>query len=164
MIESPLGVLQAFAIAVHPMVSCLVMGTADLAKEMRVQIRGAKRANLHFALQSVILAARAAQVTVLDGVYGQFKDEEGFLTQCQEGAELGFDGKTLIHPSQVAVANRLFLPAEEEVVFARRVVAAWQHAYERGEEICVVDGRMIERLHAQDALRLISLWEKANAT
>lgn len=161
MIESPLAVLRAYSIASHPGVTALVMGTADLAKALHLPSHGPERANLHFALQSTVLAARAAGVAILDGVYGQFRDEAGFAAQCREGAALGFDGKTLIHPTQIPLANQTFLPTAAELALARQVVAAWQAASAEGAEICVVEGRMIERLHARDAQRLIALWEKA---
>lgn len=161
MIESPVAVLHAYAIASHYQVTCLVMGTADLAKEMRLPNQGATRDGLRYALQSVVLAGRGAGVALLDGVYGQFRDETGFTSQCQEGAAWGFDGKTLIHPGQIKIANQSFLSSPEEVLLARQVVAAWQLAHAAGEELCVVEGRMIERLHAQEAQRLLTLWEQA---
>lgn len=159
MIESPLGVINAYAIACQTRVTCLVMGTSDLTKELRLHDTK-DRKPLHFALQQTILAARAANVTVLDGVFLDLNDPTGFAVQCQEGEALGFDGKTVIHPSQVEPANLAFFPTEAEIARARRIIHAWESAYERGEEICVVDGRLVERLHAREAGRLIALWEK----
>lgn len=160
MIETPKGVIHAYAIASHPRVTALVMGTSDLAKALRLP-RAKERYALHHALQQTILAARAARVLVLDGVFTDLTDAEGFAEQCREGARLGFDGKTLIHPSQVEPANLAFLPGEDEVAKARRIIAHWQQASALGEELCVVDGHLIERLHAQEAARLLQVWEQA---
>ncbi|WP_041641316.1 HpcH/HpaI aldolase/citrate lyase family protein [Magnetococcus marinus] len=161
MIESPLGVLNALSIAQSPRVNCLIMGTSDLAKALHVRTGPEGRDGMSYALQHCVLAARAAGVAILDGVYVDIQGEEGFLAQCQDGVRLGFDGKTLIHPSQVQPANRAFLPNQEELQRARRVLEGWRKASARGDEICVVDGYLVERLHAEDAKRLIALWDQA---
>lgn len=160
MIETPLGVLNAYSIASHPRVTALVAGVNDLAKGLRLRMEG-NRQPLHHALQQIILCARGADRLVLDGVYGQVGNDAGCAAECAEGARLGFDGKTLIHPSQVPMANRAFLPGEEEITRARRIIHGWQAASARGEEVCLVDGELVERLHAQQAERLLTLWEQA---
>lgn len=161
MIESPRAVLHAHGIATAHRVECLLLGSNDLAKGLRLR-QGADREGLGHALQQVVLAARAAECGVLDGVYGDLKDPEGFAEECRWAARLGFDGKSLIHPAQVGPANAAFLPGDDEVARARAVLAAWGAARERGEEICVVEGRLVERLHAQEAQRLLDLWGEAN--
>ncbi|MBF0624532.1 MAG: CoA ester lyase [Magnetococcales bacterium] len=160
MIESPLGVLNAFAIATHPRVSCLVLGTSDLGKDLGVEATPEREA-LHTALQMTVLAARAAKVAVVDGVFLDLKDAAGLAAQCAQGVRFGFDGKTVIHPTQVTAANAAFLPSPEAVTRARALVASWQAARERGEEICVVDGRLVERLHVVQAERILDLARRA---
>jgi citrate lyase beta subunit len=154
MIESPLGVINAYTIAGHPSVSCLVMGTSDLGAALGV-VSGVERGNMSVALQQTVLAAKAAGVGVVDGVFVDLKNPEGFASQCREGAGLGFNGKTVIHPSQVLPANQLFLPANNEVENARKILTSWQQAHSRGEEICLVDGVLVERLHARRALEIL---------
>ncbi|MEG3638495.1 HpcH/HpaI aldolase/citrate lyase family protein [Magnetococcus sp. PR-3] len=161
MVESPLGVINALTIAQSPRVNCLIMGTSDLAKALHVRTGPDGRDGMSYALQHCVLAARAAGVAILDGVYVDIQGEEGFVAQCQEGVRLGFDGKTLVHPSQVQPANRAFLPDQVEIQRARRVLEGWRKASAKGEEICVVDGYLVERLHAEDAQRLITLWDQA---
>ncbi|MBF0368593.1 MAG: CoA ester lyase [Magnetococcales bacterium] len=156
MIESPRGVQNAPAIADHPRTACLVMGTSDLTSALRLK-PGINRAPLHFALQQTILAARAADIPVVDGVFVDLKNPEGFAAQCREGATLGFDGKSVIHPSQVEPANLAFQPTPEEIDKARRVLESWQAAQARGEEICLMDGELLERLHARQAARILGL-------
>ena len=150
MIESPLGVINSYAIASHPRVSCLVMGTSDLSAALGVGV-AVERKNFHVALQQTILAAKAANIPIIDGVFVDLDDQDGFATQCREGADLGFDGKTVIHPKQIAPANRLFLPSAFEVSKARKILSAWLEAKGNGEEICLVDGALVERLHAHRA-------------
>ncbi|MBF0135881.1 MAG: CoA ester lyase [Magnetococcus sp. DMHC-1] len=162
MIESPLGVLNAFAIARHPRVSCLVLGTSDLGEALGVEATP-ERESLQYALQHVVLAARAAGVAVVDGVFLNLKDAEGMQAQCRQGVRLGFAGKTVIHPHQVIAANQAFMPSPAAVERARRLVATWQEARNRGEEICVLDGRLVERLHVRQAQRLLDLAERATA-
>ncbi|MBF0446105.1 MAG: CoA ester lyase [Magnetococcales bacterium] len=154
MIESPLGVINAYTIANHPAVSCLVMGTSDLGAALGVA-PGVERGSMSVALQQTVLAAKAAGVGVIDGVFVDLKNPQGFARQCREGAGLGFNGKTVIHPSQVLPANQLFLPTNFEVEHARKVLASWQQAHSQGEEICLVDGVLVERLHARRALETL---------
>ncbi|HEX8483154.1 MAG TPA: CoA ester lyase [Allosphingosinicella sp.] len=142
MIETARGVLAAAAIA--PETAGLIAGTNDLAADLGLP-PGAGREALATALQTVILAARAAGVAAFDGVYNRLDDEEGFAAQCEEGKSFGFDGKSLIHPDQVETANRLFGPTGEEVEAARRLLAAATGGAERFE------GAMIEHMHVEQA-------------
>ena len=143
MMETPQGILNAAAIAAHPRIEGFVLGTNDLAKDLNS--RG--RAALTTALQMCLLAARAAGIVALDGVYNAFKDEDGLRAECAEGRDMGFDGKTLIHPAQVAIANAAFGPTDEEIDLARRQIAAFEQAEAEGQGVAVVDGRIVENLH-----------------
>ena len=143
MMETPQGILNAAAIAAHPKLEGFVMGTNDLAKDLRARGRGA----MATALQHCLLAARAAGIVALDGVYNAYTDEDGLRAECEEGRDWGFDGKTLIHPAQVAIANAVFGPTEEEVALARRQIAAFEAAEAEGQGVAVVDGRIVENLH-----------------
>lgn len=143
MMETPQGILNAAEIAAHPQVAGFVLGTNDLAKDLGSRTRPA----LGVALQMCMLAARAAGIVVLDGVYNAFKDEDGLRVECVEGRDMGFDGKTLIHPAQVAIANEIFGPSEDEIDLARRQIAAFDAAEAEGQGVAVVDGRIVENLH-----------------
>ncbi|MFO0995964.1 MAG: CoA ester lyase [Alphaproteobacteria bacterium] len=157
MIETPLGVLNVREIAAaHGALRCLVMGTSDLAKDLRSK-HTAERLPMLTSLGLTILAARAYGLAVLDGVFLDLADDAGFLASCRQGAELGFDGKTLIHPKTIAAANEAFAPREEELAFARRVIDAHAEARAAGKGVVLVDGRLIERLHVAEAERLIAL-------
>ncbi len=147
MIESPAGVLNAASIAAHPEVQGFVIGTNDLAKDLGSRGRPA----LTTALQMTLLAARAAGIVAIDGVYNAFKDEDGLRAECREGRDMGFDGKSLIHPAQVPVANAVFAPTEEEVDLAERQIAAYEAAVESGQGVAVLDGRIVENLHVETA-------------
>jgi (3S)-malyl-CoA thioesterase len=142
MIETARGVLDAAAIA--PETAGLIAGTNDLAADLGLR-PGGDRAALATALQTVLLAARAGGVAAFDGVYNRLDDPEGFAAQCAEGKSFGFDGKSLIHPSQIDIANRLFGPSEAEVEAAKRLLAAATGGAERFE------GEMIERMHVEQA-------------
>ncbi|MFW2380268.1 MAG: HpcH/HpaI aldolase/citrate lyase family protein [Acidimicrobiales bacterium] len=155
MIESPLGVLNALDIARHPRCSAFVMGTNDLAKELRAPLT-AGRANLVPHLAATILAARAAQIAVLDGVYNNIKDPQGFAAECAQGFELGFDGKTLIHPNQIETCNDTWSPSQKEVENAKKVISAFSAAEAAGSGVATVDGRMIENLHVDNARRVLA--------
>ncbi|MFM8793345.1 MAG: HpcH/HpaI aldolase/citrate lyase family protein [Acidimicrobiales bacterium] len=158
MIETPTAILDARAICSHPRVSVLVMGTNDLAKELRAaQLPG--RAPLVPHLSTALLAAREAGKPVLDGVYNDIKNAEGFRAECEQGMQMGFDGKTLIHPDQVAVANDVWAPGEAEVEHAHRVIAAFDEALAAGKGVVQLDGRMIENLHVDNARRAIAIAE-----
>ena len=159
MMETPRGMLHAEAIATaSPRLAGLIMGTNDLAKDMRAQ-HTPMRLPMITALGLTMLAARAAGLTILDGVYNDIRDEEGFRAQCRQGVELGFDGKTLIHPSQVGPCNEIFAPTAEELVQARRMVEAFDAARAAGKGVVTLDGRMIENLHVEEARRRIALAE-----
>jgi citrate lyase subunit beta/citryl-CoA lyase len=159
MIETPVAVLNCASIAAaSSRLTVLVMGTNDLAKElMAAQVPG--RAPLLTALSSCVLAARATGRMILDGVYNDVRDAEGFAEECRQGRDFGFDGKTLIHPSQVDPCNEIFAPSEEEVSRAHRIIAAFEEAGREGRGVATVDGRMIENLHVVDARRVLSLAE-----
>jgi len=156
MVETPAAVFAVREIARFERVACLVMGTNDLAKELRAQLVPG-RAPLLPHLATALLAAREAGVAIVDGVYNAVKDLEGFEAECRQGAEMGFDGKTLVHPSQVEVANRVWAPTDDEVEQARRVVDAFAEAGREGKGVVTVDGRMVENLHRDNALRTLAV-------
>lgn len=146
MMETPLGMLNAAGIAAHPRLVGMVMGTNDLAKDLGTRFR-ADRLPMITGLGLCLLAARAHGVTVVDGVYNAFKDAEGLRAECTQGRDMGFDGKTLIHPDQLAVANEVFAPSEAEIDLARRQIAAFDAAKAEGQGVAVVDGKIVENLH-----------------
>jgi (3S)-malyl-CoA thioesterase len=152
MMETPQGVLNAAAIAAAPRMAGFVMGTNDLAKELGCRFR-ADRQPLLASLQLCLLAARAQALVVVDGVFNAFKDAHGLRAECEQGRDMGFDGKTLIHPAQLEVANEVFAPDAAELDIARRQIAAWEEARARGEGVAVVDGRIVENLHVEAARR-----------
>ena len=150
MMETPLGVLNAAAIAAHPRLAGFVMGTNDLAKDLGTRA-GQRREPMLFALGACLMAARAHGRVALDGVYNAFKDADGLAAECAQGRDMGFDGKTLIHPDQLAIANEAFAPSPEEIALAERQIAAFAEAQARGEGVAVVDGRIVENLHIATA-------------
>ncbi len=156
MMETPRGALNAGEIAAAPRMAGFVLGTNDLAKDLGARFR-ADRLPLMGALQLCLMAARAEGLVAVDGVYNAFKDLDGLRAECEQGRDLGFDGKTLIHPDQLAVANAVFAPAEAETDLARRQIAAFEEAQARGEGIAVVDGRIVENLHIVTARRTLAL-------
>ena len=156
MVETPAAVFAVRDIAAYDRVACLVMGTNDLAKELRAALVPG-RAPLVPHLATALLAAREAGVAIVDGVYNDVKDLEGFEAECRQGAEMGFDGKTLVHPTQVEVANRVWAPSEDEVEHARKVVDAFAEAEREGRGVVTVDGRMVENLHRDNALRTLAV-------
>jgi citrate lyase subunit beta/citryl-CoA lyase len=156
MLETPLGILRADAIAAHPGVGALVAGTSDLTKDLRARATP-DRLPLLVSLQLCVLAARARGRSALDGVHLDLDDDEGLVAACRQARDLGFDGKTLIHPKQIAPANEAFSPSAAEIERARRVLAAYDEAVAAGRGLAVLDGRLIENLHAEDARRLLSL-------
>lgn len=158
MIETPRGVLAASEIAAAPCVAALVMGTSDLTKDLQSR-ETPDRLPLLTSLQLVLLAARAHGRVALDGVHLDLADDTGFAAACVQGRALGFDGKTLIHPKQIAPANAAFAPAPEEVAQARNIIAAHEAALAGGKGIAVVDGRLIENLHVEAAHRSVALAE-----
>ena len=162
MVETPAAVFAVREIAAHPQVDVLVVGTNDLAKELRARLVPG-RAPLLPHLATIVLAAREAGVEVLDGVYNDVRDLEGFEVECRQGADLGFDGKTLVHPGQVEVANRVWAPSPAEVEQAGRVIAAFEQAQREGRGVVTVDGRMVENLHVDDARRVLATAEAVAA-
>ena len=156
MIETPAGVLDARSLAgASPRVGCLVIGTSDLVKELRAR-HTASRSNLSFALQSCVLAARSAGVDVLDGVHLDFRNAEAFRDACQQGRDMGFDGKTLIHPTQIETANEVFGYGEAAIEHARAVIAAWEAAQREGKGVAVLNGALVENLHVAEAERVLA--------
>ena len=158
MIETPRGVLAAAEIAAARRVAALVMGTSDLTKDLGA-LTLLDRLPLLTSLQLVLLAARAHGLTALDGVHLDLADDPGFAAVCTQGRALGFDGKTLIHPKQVAPANAAFAPSAEEAAQAQKIIAAHETALAAGKGIVVVDGRLVENLHVDAARRTLALVE-----
>ena len=157
MLETPRGILNAPAIAAaSPRVAALVMGTSDLTKDLHAR-HTRDRLPLLTSLQLCVLAARAAGAAALDGVHLDLEDDAGFAAACRQAADLGFDGKTLIHPRTIATANEVFAPAPSEVAWARRVIAAHAEAVAETRGMVVLDGRLIESLHVDDARRVVAL-------
>ena len=156
MVETPTAILDCRAIAAHPRVTALVMGTNDLARELRAPLV-AGRANLVPHLATAVLAAREAGKAILDGVYNDVDDLAGFAVECRQGVELGFDGKTLVHPGQVEPANAAWSPTDDEIASAQRIIAAFDAAQAEGKGVVTVDGRMIENLHVHDARRTLAV-------
>ena len=158
MIETPTAIFDVRAIAAHPRVAVLVMGTNDLARELRAGlVPGRQPLVPHLAV--ALAAAREAGKVILDGVYNDVKDAEGFRAECVQGAEMGFDGKTLIHPGQVDIANDVWAPSDDEVAHARRVIEAFDDGLASGKGVVTVDGRMIENLHVANAQRTLAVAE-----
>ncbi len=159
MMETPRAMLHAEEIAdASPRLAGLVMGTSDLAKDLQAQ-HTAMRLPLITSLGLCMLAARAARIAILDGVFLDLNDHEGFVDSCRQGAELGFDGKTLIHPKQIAAANEVFAPSDDEVRLSRQIIQAYAEAEAQGRGVVVVDGKLIEKLHVDHAKRVVALAE-----
>jgi citrate lyase subunit beta/citryl-CoA lyase len=157
MVETPRAILEAAAIgSASDRLTVLVLGTNALVKELgTLTVPG--RAPVYTALSLAVLGARAAGVAVLDGVYNDVRDADGFAAECEQGRELGFDGKTLIHPGQVDTANRVFAPSEAEVETARRTIAAFEGAQAEGRAVATLDGRLVEGLHVETAHRVLAM-------
>jgi citrate lyase subunit beta / citryl-CoA lyase len=161
MMETPLGILNAGAIAAAALdprtrLAGFVMGTNDLAKETRARIVPG-RAPMRSWLMTCVAAARSYGLDILDGVYNDVGDAEGFERECVEARDLGFDGKTLIHPSQIDPCNRVFSPTPAEVDDARKILAAFALPENRDKGVIRIEGRMVERLHAEMARRLVAV-------
>jgi len=155
MIETPAAMFNVREIAAHPRVAVLVLGTNDLAKELRSPLVPGRHP-LVSHLAHALLAARAAGKVILDGVYNDVKNPDGFEAECRQGMEMGFDGKTLIHPTQVGPANDMWAPSADDVEYAQRVIAAFDEAVADGRGVVTVDGRMIENLHVDNARRVLA--------
>jgi citrate lyase subunit beta / citryl-CoA lyase len=163
MIETPLAILNLKEIAATgaqpgARLDCFVLGTNDLVKETRADLSADRRPALYW-LSAAVAAARAYGLDVLDGVYNDVRDADGFSRECREGRALGFDGKTLIHPEQVADANRVFAPTAADLAFARRIIAAFERPENTGKGVITVEGRMVELLHAKMAQRTVAIAE-----
>lgn len=150
MMETPGAMLNAAAIAGHRQSQAMVMGTNDLAKDLQTRFRP-DRLPLMTGLGLCLLAAKAHGVAIIDGVYNAFKDEDGLRAECEQGRDMGFDGKTLIHPAQLDIANAAFTPSEEEAALARRQIDAYEEAQAAGQGVAVVDGKIVENLHVATA-------------
>ncbi|MGV8988418.1 MAG: HpcH/HpaI aldolase/citrate lyase family protein [Cypionkella sp.] len=155
MMETPLGMLNAGLIAGHDRLQGMVMGTNDLAKDLGARFR-ADRLGLATGLGLSVLAARAHGRLIVDGVFNAFRDAEGLAAECEQGRDMGFDGKTLIHPDQLEVANRVFAPSDAELELARRQIAAFEEATVAGQGVAVLDGKIVENLHIVTARALIA--------
>jgi citrate lyase subunit beta/citryl-CoA lyase len=159
MMETPMGMLKAEEIAgASARLGGFVMGTSDLAKDLHCH-HTAMRLPMITSLELCLLAARAHGLAIVDGVYLDLNDAEGFEAACRQGLELGFDGKTLIHPKTVGTANTVFAPSEDEVAWSRRIIEAHAEAAREGKGVVVVDGKLIENLHVENARRLVALAE-----
>jgi citrate lyase subunit beta / citryl-CoA lyase len=158
MMETPRGILHAEEIANQEHVHCLVMGTSDLTKDLQAH-HTRQRLPMLASLELCLLAARSARISIVDGVHLDLNDEAGFAEACRQGRELGFDGKTLIHPKQIDAANAAFGPTEAEVAWARRIIEASEAARAVGKGVVVVDGKLVENLHVLEARRLVAMAE-----
>jgi len=155
MMETCLGMLNAAQIAGHPRLKGMVMGTNDLAKELGSRFR-ADRLPMQAGLGLCLLAAKANGQVIVDGVYNAFKDEAGLKFECDQGRDMGFDGKTLIHPAQLDIANAAFAPSEAEIDLARRQIAAFDAVLAQGGGVAVVDGKIVENLHIVTAKAILA--------
>ncbi len=163
MIETPLAIVNAADIAAvaHDGATRLagfMMGTNDLAKETRARLMDGRAPMIPW-LAAAVLAAHAYGIDVLDGVYNSLQDEDGFRRECAQGRDMGFDGKTLVHPSQIAPCNAVFSPTVEEIDEARRIIAAFELPENREKGVIELDGRMVERMHADIARRTVAIAE-----
>jgi len=163
MIETPLAIFHLPEIASsHPMLEALVLGTSDLVKDLHAK-HTPSRVETQTALSLSVLAARAHQLCVLDGVHLTLEDEEGLKQSCVQGRDMGFDGKTLIHPSQIAFANEIFGPSSEEIEEAKQRINAYDAAISSGAGIVLLNGKLVEELHIQDAKRILALADAIEA-
>ena len=159
MVETPLAIININELARQPRVTALVMGTSDLVVDLCAE-HLEERQNISYALQRSIIAARAFGKKILDGVHLDFRDLDSLRNVCRLGKSMGFDGKTLIHPDQIPVANDAFSPSEAELDNAKRVIDAWRSAQTRGSGVVEVDGTLVESLHVEEAKRLISFFSE----
>ena len=159
MVETPLAIININEVARQPRVTALVMGTSDLVVDLCAE-HLEERQNISYALQRSIIAARAFGKKILDGVHLDFRDLDSLRNVCRLGKSMGFDGKTLIHPDQIPVANDAFSPSEAELDKAKRVIDAWRSAQTRGSGVVEVDGTLVESLHVEEAKRLISFFSE----
>lgn len=158
MIETPLGVINVNRIAKMDSIDALVFGSNDLTKSLHAK-HTPSREPLLYSMSRCIMAARAYDKFVIDGVHLNVSDTNGLEEACKQGKNLGFDGKSLIHPNQVDITNRIFSPSLEEVEYASRIKAAYDIAISEGNAVCVVDGKLVEYLHVLDAIRILNDWK-----
>ncbi len=163
MMETPLAILNARSIALHAEhpaapLAAFVMGTNDLARETRAGFGESRQAMVAW-LSHCVLAARAHGIDIIDGVYNDFRDEEGFRGECAQGRLLGMDGKTLIHPAQIAPCNEAFSPSRDDIAWARKIIAAFEEPENKGKGAITIEGRMVERLHRDMARRTLAIAE-----
>ncbi|MFN3846709.1 MAG: HpcH/HpaI aldolase/citrate lyase family protein [Paracoccaceae bacterium] len=163
MMETALGMLNAGAISAHPALQGMVMGTNDLAKELGSRFCS-DRLPMQTGLGLCVLAAKAHDRVIVDGVYNAFKDDDGLRGECEQGRDMGFDGKTLIHPAQLEIANQAFAPSDTEIDLARRQIAAFEAAIADGQAVAVVDGKIVENLHIVTAKATLAKAEAIAAT
>lgn len=154
MMETARGIWKALEIADHPAMAGFILGTNDLVKELGAQVDPARH-SIAASLQMALMAARAAGIACVDGVYNAFKDDAGLQDECEHGRALGMDGKTLIHPAQLEIANRVFAPDAAAVDLAKRQIAAYQEAAAQGRGVAVVDGKIVENLHVVTARTIL---------
>ena len=160
MLETPKGILDARAIAgAHPRMAALTLGTADLSKALHADLHAPDRLPLLTSMGLCVLAAREAGLAVLDAPHFDLSDDPGFERACRQGRSFGFDGKSLLHPRTIAVANAVFGPSGDDVEWARRISAAWREAAAEGKGVTLVDGKLIEALHVEEAERTLALAE-----
>lgn len=155
MMETAAGMLNAAAIAAHPRLEGMVMGTNDLGRELNSRFR-ADRLPMMAGLGLCLLAAKAHGRVIVDGVYNAFKDEAGLRAECEQGRDMGFDGKTLIHPAQLEIANAAFAPSADEIALAERQIAAFNAALGQGQGVAVLDGRIVENMHVATAQGILA--------
>jgi citrate lyase subunit beta/citryl-CoA lyase len=163
MIETPLGIFNILSIAAEAKdsesrLSGFIMGTNDLAKDTRARLVPGRAPMLSW-LSTCVAAARIYGIDILDGVYNDIGNADGFEMECRQGVELGFDGKTLIHPNQIEPCNTAFSPAADEVAWARKMIAAFELPENKSKGVVSIDGRMVERLHADMARRTVAVAE-----
>ena len=158
MMETPAGMLNAAAIAAHPQLQGMVMGTNDLLKDLGARHRP-DRQPLMAGLGQCLLAARACGRVIVDGVYNAYQDQAGLRAECEQGRDMGFDGKSLIHPAQIGAANDIFAPSAAELDLARRQIEAFEAARDQGRGVAVLDGRIVENLHVETARALLAMAE-----
>jgi citrate lyase subunit beta/citryl-CoA lyase len=164
MMGTPLGMLHAEEIACSTArMRCFIMGTSDLAKDMNCA-HTRERLPMITSLGLCMLAARGYRLAIIDGVHLDLSDEEGFAYACEQGRDLGFDGKTLIHPKTIAKANEIFAPDAEEVEWSRRIIKAFDEAAVEGKGVVVVDGKLIENLHVEAARQRMALSDAVNSS
>ncbi len=163
MMETPLAILNAREIAgADARLACLVLGTNDLVKETRARASGGRFALVPM-LSACVLAARAYGLDVIDGVFNDFRDEEGFRAECEQGRDLGMDGKTLIHPGQIGVCNAVFSPSTDDVEWSRKIIAGFAEPSNATKGVITIDGKMAERLHLAMAERVVAIVEAVRA-